>query len=262
MRTSWSSAVLALLVVFAAAVGLAADATEAGSEGFRIENKVFVDNAKEPHAESTTIFYHGVVYDYLKKPAEITVFDGAHRRFILLDTTRRVQTEVSTDKVVSFLEGLQRWVAQQSEPFVRFLGEPEFEERFDEASGELSLSSPWMTYRLATIDAESEAASRQYREFSDWYCRLNTLVTPGARPPFARLLVNAALEKRQRFPTEVELTIRTRKGIPPKKTTIRGEHQLVRRLVESDRDRVAQTGQFMAIFKSVDFREYQAKVLE
>lgn len=262
MRVSWSSAVLAPALVCWAAIGLAADADPAEGEGFRIENKVFVDNAKEPQVESTTIFYHGVVYDYLTKPPEITVFDAAHGRFILLDTARRVQTEVGTEKVGAFTEGLRRWAAQQSEPFVRFLGAPQLEEQFDEASGELRLSSSWITYRLATIEAQTAAVSSQYREFSDWYCRLNTLITPGARPPFGRLLVNAALEKRQRLPTEVELSIRTGKGIPPKKTTIRAEHQWIRRLVESDRDRVAQTGQFMAIFRSVDFREYQEKVSE
>jgi hypothetical protein len=35
------------------------------------------------------------------------------------------------------------------------------------------------------------------------------------------------------------------------------EHQLIRRLVESDRARVQQIGQFMAIFQPVSFEEYQ-----
>lgn len=262
MRVREVGFVLAAAWACLASVGFAGDAMHRGGVEFRIENRVFVNNAKEPHAESTTIFLGGVVYDYLKKPAEITVFDPAHARFILLDTDRRVQTELSLEKVASFVEGLRRLADRWSDPFERFLGAPEFEERFDATSGELTLSSPWLTYRLTTIGADSAEVASQYREFSDWHARLNTLITPGARPPFARLLVNAALHQRQRLPTEVELVIRTGKMLPPRKTTIRGEHQWIRRLVESDRDRVAQTGEFMAIFRSIDFRQYQEKAWE
>jgi len=35
---------------------------------------------------------------------------------------------------------------------------------------------------------------------------------------------------------------------------------VIRHLLESDRDRVAQTDQFMAMFQSVDFDEYQRQV--
>jgi len=228
--------------------------------GFRIENKVFADNQKEPQAESTTIFFRGVVYDYLKKPAEVTVFDKSRGRFVLLDIGRRVQTEINTQKIMAFTEALRKLAVGHSDPFVQFLGDPKFEEQFDETAGELTLSSPWMTYRISTVAVESPTVAEQYREFSDWYARLNTLLRPGARPPFARLLVNAALQKRQLFPIETELTIRLKKGFPPKRKVIRSEHQFIRRLVESDRDRVAQTDQFMAIFKEVSFDEYQEKI--
>ena len=260
IRACFAVSVVALNLLLAAAG--AAEPGKAEPEEFRIENKVFMDNAKEPHAESATIFYRGIVYDYLKKPAEITVFDKARGRFVLLDTTRRVQTEIGADKVTGFIEGLKRWAVTQSDPFLQFLADPKFEEEFDETAGQLTCTSPWMTYRLTTIEAGNAALARQYREFSDWHCQLNALLTPGARPPFARMSVNAALEKRRRFPNETQLTVRTRKGIPPKKVVIRSEHQLVRRLVESDRDRVAQTDQFMAIFKPVTFEEYQSKIAE
>jgi len=152
---------------------------------------------------------------------------------------------------------LQRRAEAHPDPFIKFLAAPRFDEHFDKASGELTLSCPWMTYRLVLVDAESRAISQQYREFSDWYARLNTLLNPGSKPPFARLAVNGALARREATAREVRLTLTPQKGLPPKRTTIRSSHRLVRRLAKADLDRVAQTRQFMEIFKPVSFKEYR-----
>ena len=250
------SAILAALL----AVGLCARGGVAEEEDFRIENKIYVDDEKEPRIRSTTIFHEGVVYDYLADPPEVTVFDGHHGRFVLLDLTRRVKTELTTERVVDFSRRLKEWTQQQSDPFLRFLAAPEFEEQYDESTRELSLTSPWMTYRLTTVDSESEGISRSYREFSDWYCRLNTFLNPGARPPFARMVVNAALAERRKLPREVHLSLSPKEGLLAKRLTVRSEHLVIRQLVESDRKRVAQTDQFMAMYATVDFEEYQRKM--
>jgi len=255
VRTCW--AILRAAVYAACAVTVVGAGHTAGQEQFRIENRVFVDDEEEPQVKSTTIFYAGAVYDYLEAPAEVTVFDQAHGRFVLLDLTRRVKTELTTEQVATFVEHLKEWAKNQADPYLRFLADPEFDEQFDETAGELAFTSPWLTYRLTTVDAESEEISKQYREFSDWYCQLNTMINVGARPPFARMIVNRALEDRQQFAREVHLTLRPEEGFLPKRITIRSEHRLIRRLVQSDRDRVAQTDQFMAIFKPVSFVEYQ-----
>lgn len=241
----------------ATAVEKGAEPARPANEDFRVENKVYVDNDKEPRSEGTTIFYRGMVYDYLKKPAETTVFDPSRGRFVLLDAARRVKTEVSTQKLSAFTDALKRWAGGQNDSFLQFLVDPKFEEQLDEDNQTLTLTSDWMTYTLSTTETGSDAVSRQYQQFSDWYAQLNTLLTPGSRPPFPRLAVNAALARRKAFPSETTLTLRLRKGIAPKRITIRSEHQLVQRLIESDRDRVAQTDQFLAMFKQVSFEEYQ-----
>lgn len=232
------------------------------AEEFRVENKVFVDDEKQPRIESTTIFFGNVVYDYLAKPAEVTIFDKAHKRFVLLDVTRRAKTEISTEAVEELTARLKRWAASQSDPFLRFLADPQFDIHYDESAGELVCSSTWMTYRVATVDAPDEQLCRQYTEFSDWSCQLNTMLNPGSRPPQARMLLNAALEARQRFPREVSLSLRPKEGLWPKRFLLRSEHQLIRQLVQSDRDRIAQTDQFMAIFTPVTFGEYQKRIAE
>ena len=110
---------------------------------------------------------------------------------------------------------------------------------------------------MVTVDAESKEIAEQYRHFADALARLNTVINRRALPPFARLLVNAELERREELPGEVHLTLTPPGGFPRKRITLRTEHQLIRRLVESDRARVSQTGQFMAIFQPVSFEEYQ-----
>jgi hypothetical protein len=227
------------------------------SEDFRVENEVFLEGRKKADSRSTTIFRDGIVYDYLEEPPEVIVFDKPGGRFVLLETTRRVRTELTTQEVVAFTERLQKRAEALEDPFVKFLAAPQFEEQYDEASGELTLSSPWMTYRLLLADAESPAISQQYRESCDWYARLNTLLNPGSKPPFARLAVNAALAKREAIPRQVRLTLTPENGFPPKRTTIRSRHRLVRRLAQADLDRVAQTRQFMQIFKLVGFEQYR-----
>lgn len=257
-RTCWG--ILRTAIYAACLATLVGAGHTAGQEQFRVENKVFVDDQEEPRAQSTTIFYAGAVYDYLEGPPEVTVFDPAHGRFVLLDLTRRIKTELTTDEVATFVDHLKEWAKTRPDPFLRFLADPKFDEQYDRTAGDLAFTSPWLTYRLTAVDAESEEISRQYREFSDWYGRLNTMINVGARPPFARIIVNKALEDRQQFAREVHLTLRPEEGLLPKRITIRSEHRLIRRLVESDRDRVAQTDQFMAIFKPVSFTEYQEKM--
>jgi len=244
------------------AVGAFGARAPAAQPRFRVENKVFVEGEKEPRIRTTTIFYDGVVYDFLEDPAEITVLDVARGRFVLLDRTRKVRTELTTRRVADFSQRLKKWAQGQSDPFLKFLADPQFDVQHDEATGESSFTSPWMTYRLITIDANSGDISRQYREYSDWYCQLNALLNPGTRPPFARMIVNAALEQRGRFPGEVHLTLRPKKGLLAKQITARSEHLLVRRLVESDLQRIAQTGRLMALYTAVDFKEYQRRVAD
>jgi hypothetical protein len=249
------------VLTVAAVVGLSggAGSSPAAEEGFRVESKVFVGNDKEPKAESTTVFCQGVIYDYLRNPPETIVLDPARGRFVLLDPNRRVRTELTTQEVVALNENLRHWTATQTDAFLKFLGAPKFEEQSDERTAEVTFQSPWMTYRVATIDAESDAIAQQYRDFTDWYARLNTRLNPGYKFVFARLALNESLQKRRQLPREITLTVQPKRALTFQKTIIRSEHQFVFRLVESDRDRMAQTGQFMAIFQPVDFTEYEKK---
>jgi hypothetical protein len=231
----------------------------AGDDGIRVESKIFLGSEKEPKAENTTIFFRGVVYDYLRNPPETIVLDISRGRFVLLDSNRRVRTEVSTDEVMTFTENFRRWAGTQTDALLKFLADPKFEELVDERSSDLLFQSPVVTYRVATVEADSDAVLQQYREFSDWYARLNARLNPGYKLVFARMALNEGLQKRRQLPREITLTMQPRKAFSFQKTVVRSEHQFIYHLVESDRDRIAQTGQFMAIFQSVDFTQYEKK---
>ena len=257
MREYWPKTVsMAGLVAVGAAVSLAAG-TALGVD-FRVENRVFSGGGKTPQVQSTTIFLDGVVYDYLEHPKEITIFDGANGRFICLDPIRHLRTELATEHLESLATRLKDWAANQPDGFLKFLADPKFEKSLAENTGERLFESPWMTYRVTAVRTGDPEIASQYAAFSDWYGRLNTRTNPGSRPPFARMIVSGELDREQLFPEKVHLTLSPNAGgLLAKKTTLRSEHKLVRQLVESDRRRVAQTDQYLAIFKPVSFQEYQ-----
>ncbi len=242
------------------AVGLAASTAVAGD--FQVQNKIFVAGEEQPLVESTTIFTKGVVYDFLAKPAEITVFDQARGRFILLDQASRTKAELSADEVLEFNRGLRRRAVAADDKYIQFLADPKFDQQEDEDSGQLTFASTWMTYRVAPADARSSEIAGQYRQFCDWQARLNTMLRPGSRLPFGRMIINAELQKREKVPGQVHLTLSPKKGLRQRSVELRSEHKLIPLLTESDRRRVAQAGEFMAIFRLVGFKQYQKALME
>jgi len=249
-----------LLAAFCVFVGLVlcpsllpADAVD----GFRIENRVFRAGDREAASRSTTIFHEGLVYDYLSEPSEVIVFDQQAGRFTLIDVGRHVRCELATSEVQSFVEQLVEAAAEQDDPFVRFLSAPELSERFDSATGVLTLSSSWLSYEAKTVADVDQVTVDRYRQFADWYARLNAMLNPGSPPPTARLALNAALARRGLLPREVSLTMTPKRGFPPRRVKLRSDHQVVRPLAAMDLDRIAQTREFMRIFKLVGFQDYR-----
>lgn len=242
------------LTVFALiAFGVLSAARSATAEGFRIETKIFVDDEEEPVSTATTLFLDGVVYDFLGEPEQIAVFrkpgGGKPGRFILLDSRRRVRTELSTDQLAGAMNKLRTWAARQNDPLLRFAANPQFDESFDRDSGKLVLASHEESYTIETVPADEPQALAEYREFLDWYTRLNALLSAGP-PPEPRLQVNAALARYQIVPVTVELT---RAG---EKEPLRAEHQFTWRLSKEDLQRIDDACASLAAYRPVENAEY------
>ena len=228
-------------------------ATTALADDFRIQTDVYVGKSKIPLSRNTTLFRAGYVYDYLTNPQEVAavervaVFDQPHGRFILLDPVRKLKAEVKMDEVLLFASKLQaEAAAESSNAFSRFAVDPEFEVDFTQ-DGQLTLSSPHMTYQLKTMPANTPEAATQYREFSDWYGRFNTMSNPGSTPPFARMAVNAELARRGLVATEVQLAIPAQSGIK-KAASLRSEHHVSWRLLPRDVKKIEATANQLTTF--------------
>jgi len=247
---SYRSLLVALAVVVLQGVALS---TRTVADDFRIETKVYVGDEKEPASTTTTLFQGGVVYDFLDVPEQVAVFrkpgGGKPGRFILLDPARRVRTELSTDQVAGAINKLKNWAARQRDPLLKFAANPQFEESFDRSTGQLLLASHEESYTIKTEPADMPEALAEYREFLDWYTRLNALLQAGP-PPEPRLQVNAALARYQSVPVTVELA---RAG---EKDKLRAEHEFTWMLSKQDMARIDDACASLAAYRPVDNEEF------
>lgn len=240
-------------VLFLAIAFFALLASVSRAEDFRIETKIFIGKEEEPASTTTTLFQRGVAYDFLSEPEQIAVFrkprGGKPGRFILLDPERRVRTELSTDQLADVMNKLRNWASQQHDPFLKFAANPQFNESFDRNTGQLLLASHEESYTIKTEPADNADALAEYREFLDWYARLNTLLSAGP-PPEPRLQVNEALANYHVVPISVELV---RNG---EKEKLRAEHEFTWLLSKDDLSRIDDACASLAAYRPVSNEEF------
>lgn len=246
-----------VLLLVACVLLVACPATPShAAEEFRIETQVFVDDETKPAAETTTLFERDAVYDFTEHPAQVIVYRAAQAertgQFILLDLDRRLRTDVPLLRINELLQKVADWAAVQDDPVLRFSARPEFSVDYNEQSGALSLTSEVWTYRVATAPAENASALARYRDFTDWYARLNSMLhnTP---PPGPRLRLNEELEQRGRIPVEIHRTIA---GV---NSEVRAAHLFSLRLSREDRVRLDEVRKALASYEKVDNETYMAR---
>lgn len=232
------------------------------AEDFRIQTRVYKEDESEALSQNLTLFRNGIVYDFLSEPEETTIFDRPRRdhpgKFVLLDPGRQVQTEVPLERITRFTSTLQLWAGQNNDPFLRFLSKPEFEEELDPKQQAWLYTSKYMTYQVKVAQAANAEVFKQFDDFSEWFVRLNTMLTIKTRPPYGlgRLGVNAALRVRKEIPTEVKLVVESPSRILRRKSTYRSEHLLTTMLSQSDQARISDAETQLASFKQIDLEEY------
>lgn len=243
-RTSSFAAVLSLCLIQFANAG-----------ELRIETDVYSGDSSESLSHTVTLFDNGTVYDFSDAKQEIAVFrlptDTRAGQFILLDLKAKRRTEVTTDKIDSLMEKLSKWAVKQEDEMLRFSAEPEFEESYEADTGQLTLDSEQWNYTVATVPAEDADTLRDYRQFVDWYSRLNVMMH-GAPPPGPRLALNAALEKHGVVPVEI------RRKVESQGTPLRATHLFSWRLSREDRAQVEQVRQHLTNFEKVDNKNFLA----
>lgn len=223
----------------------------ASAADFRIETRVYAAGEEEPASESVTLFTGGAAYDFRDTDDRVTVFRPGQAdkagRFILLDTARELCTEIGGDRVAIATTKLRRWAASQKDEFLRFTGDPLFDESFDADTGELRMTSKLMSYRLVTMPVASREAMKELRAFLDAYAQLHTLLEAGL-PPAPRMLVNEALAKHDVVPLEIELY----SGPIDDEPDLRAEHLVTWILSRQDRHRIEQANRQLSEFTEAD----------
>jgi hypothetical protein len=230
----------------------------ASAQEFSIESKVY--DGRDLTSSSTTLFVDGKAYNFLGKPDETVVMSPKDGRIVLLDNTRRMRTDLTTNDVVAFCEQLRMKAERASSEALQFYAAPDFTEKLDAETQEVVLHSPYMEYRAKMLSPPTAAVLKSYEDYALWQARLNAAINPGAPPPNARQKLNDALARRQSLPSEVSL--KRTSIIPGFGKTLRAEHLYTWRLDDPDRRRIAQADERLATYKTVPLAEYLRPAVE
>ncbi len=235
------------------------------AQGFRIETEVTNRDTGETVSENLTLFDDNIIVDFTLKPdktrfpIEIVANIVNEKRFVLMDTTRKIKTELVESDLLRILAALQ------GSAFVddsnRFLFRPEFEESFDDSTGWLELRSPQLVYRTRGQRPEQEMALQKYYEFIDQFARLNA-TDPRRMPPFARLRLNQAIRKQGIMPDEVEMTLVPDKLGNQPEIRMRTSHVVVWELSETDRQRIESAKRYWVEFENIGMKQYRGLDVE
>ncbi len=223
---------------------------------FRVVTNVYAENVQRPVSSNTTIFRDGRAFDFVEGRSEVTVYDPQLRRFLLVDTARKLKTEISTNQLFVYGSWIVESIERQNDALLAFAAEPRF--RISTGPrGELRFTSAEMEYQVSGHTAPQPEIAAAYRDFSDWYARLNSLLQPGALPPFPRLAVNERVAREGWIPHEVRLRLASHARFGDKEMTLRAEHQTDYRLEKSDVRRTDSVLQQIQAFRAVTIDEFR-----
>lgn len=232
------------------------------AQDFRVDTEVFVGEEKEPRAETLTIFFAGRVYDFLLGGSgEITIFEPARGQFTLLDPRRKLRCTIASQELLDYVLELDKAAIAQKDPLFAAAADPQFEVQ-EEVIGEsqaartrVTLTSKTITY-TATGKPPAEAATAQaFKEFADWYARLNA-IRGGNLPPGARLALNRELASRNMLPEEI-VRVTIQPGLRDRKLEVRSRHLFNWSLSGADKKHIEQAGDNLANFEAVSFAEFR-----
>ena len=226
---------------------------------FRIDTQVFVGEDPSPVYETVTLFQRRIVYDFIHTDGgEITIYDPHVGRFILLDTRRRVKTEISEDVLMQFVAQVKVRAMEGGGWTAREAADPKFRAVFDQNAQTLTLTGKRLEYiaRASSGQFPSAEAARDYFSFIDMYTRLNA-TRKGALPPHARLELNQALAQHNILPASIQRTMKSGNPLLGKSIVARSEHAIAWRLVRQDQALIDRAAGYRAEFKNVNFGVYR-----
>jgi hypothetical protein len=222
---------------------------------FVIESRTYDGDHAKPFTSNTTVFHEGLVYDFVTTEDEITLLDPSRGRFVLMNTRRKIKTELTTDQVLRYTQHVQQWAAGKKDILLQFYADPKFDV-VEDGENRLKLTAAVLAYEVVGKSQTPEIVS-QYRQFCDWFARFNSAVSPGSQLPFPRLVLNNHLARRQLVPTQVDLTLAPQRRFGGKPVHLRSEHTLRPELTSEEIRQIDQTNRLLVTLKNVPLTEYR-----
>ena len=226
---------------------------------FRVDNRLAIG---ENTIKSTTIFYDGLVYDFLDDNGQITIYDKTAGTFFLLDQSSRLKTRVTTATLAEDFLRRKEAFRNSTDPLQNYLANPYFEVcDYEGESGLMFFRSPWVEYRFETVILDDPVVSDAYFD----HCRQFTLLNiraSGFPTPMIRNELNPILEQNRRFPGKVSMTLYPRGKVIFSGSAIHAEstHTFVRRLQATDEAKVTQANRNRELFREVSLDDYLREI--
>lgn len=236
----------------AASIALALSLTpSAMAVDFRVLTRIYVEGEDDPVSETTTVFKRGLVYDMPSAGGAVwTVMNPAEQKFVLLKAETKQKAVISFGEIQDLVTKFQQLGidAGKTDVFA-----PEFKESVEQETNRLVFENAAMKYRVKALQPNQKDVVDQYRSFGDWFARLN-LRYASNYPPFGRLKLNEALQKRSLVPSELELTLLPQGG-NLKVTVLRSTHDYQWILSANDEKNVELAQRQLSLFSDVTFSE-------
>lgn len=238
---------------------------------FKLKLELFGPIKKEPVAKGELIVRKGVGYQFLAEQLnEITIVDPAQASIVLLDLTRRVQTELSSKRLdneigrlhtrlvqsVERLEKSKQRSEQITAAMAKDMTDPNFAETFDDATGKLRLTNRSVELSVTGVAEPDRARLMMVTNCLAALIKLPALRDEESLPPFARLDALRRLSAvRGLRPTEMDLLLRLQG--PPQR--LRWVWTLVPTLTEREIEAISRLGRVRETAKFVSLEDYEAE---
>ncbi|WP_417395695.1 hypothetical protein [Gimesia chilikensis] len=235
-----------LITGILAVVQLAGSNTGIAQE-FRIRTTVYHHQPQvDPTivSRSVSIFHAEKVYDHVDGLGEVTIFEPARKRLMILNESRMIKTVINFDEIKNVLNVAQHQTQEYIHDQLKVQGsqgkkiaselqfqlEPQFNIQFENNKNLLTLDSKLITYRVQCVSPDQQDAVETYLRFADWMARLNYVLHPYTLHPTSRITLNEELRSRKKLPIEVELQTRMEDPLH-----LRAEHKIHWKLDHKDR---------------------------
>jgi hypothetical protein len=240
---------LTLLLVCAVVVS-----AQARAQDFSVYTQIYNEYesskkpANPPITRSRSLFHAGRVFDF-PTGSQVAIFEPSHSRFIIIDWTGGLITEISFDEIneriyrdeKKLLQHIQEMQADRHRDapklasHLQFQVTPRFKESYDEAKHLLTLSSSQLNYEVTCDDAQPAEIIDVYLRYTDWAARLSAISRPHSLLPGPRLALDDVLRRRKLLPTEVVL-----RSAPFPQLHLKAMHKFIWQLDVTDRNRISE----------------------